>query len=287
MSQFLEERLPLCARMGATFGDAYNVEITTTSGDQEYRRLVHPFPVRHFVINFTQDNATLWNELLALYNRAYGMYAGFRVKCLDDFTSNSNTQAPTPTDMLMTYISDGVYQLQKNYGSGSPSLSIGLPSRTIFKPVFNTVKASIGGVTTTAFTVDIKTGIVTFTGTKNKSITGITKAASAVVTVGSHTFINGDWVYFSDVGGMTEINGMFGQVTSNDGTTITVAINSAAFSTYTGGGTVKIIPRSTDTVKAGFEFDIPCRFNSRIDYSFVSASMRDTSSIDLVELITL
>lgn len=72
----------------------------------------------------------------------------------------------------------------------------------------------------------------------SKSITGITKATQAVVTIGAHTFIVGDEVTFSGVVGMTQINGLSALVTAVAATTITVAINSTGFSTYTSGGTV-------------------------------------------------
>ena len=53
MADFLEERLPLDVRMGASYADEFNVEITTTRGDSENRRLVHPFPIRHFSVQYT------------------------------------------------------------------------------------------------------------------------------------------------------------------------------------------------------------------------------------------
>ncbi len=149
------------------------------------------------------------------------------------------------------------------------------------------MKASINGVTTTGFTVDITTGIVTFNALKTKNITGITKVSQAVVTVGSHTFIPGDIVYLSGILGMVQMNGLYATVLSVTSTKITIDVDSTLFTTYTSGGSAKILPLVADVVKGGFEFDIPCRFNSRIDYSHITPNMRDTSTIDLVELVTL
>ena len=53
MAEFLEERLPVDVRMGASYADEFQVEITQTSGGSEYRHLVHPYPVRHFTIHYT------------------------------------------------------------------------------------------------------------------------------------------------------------------------------------------------------------------------------------------
>ena len=98
MADFLEERLPIDVRMGASYADEYAVEIVTTQNNAEYRRLLNPYPVRQFSINYTQLRSTLWSQVLALYHRAFGLYAGFRVKCADDFSTNGNTATPTAFD---------------------------------------------------------------------------------------------------------------------------------------------------------------------------------------------
>ena len=74
------------------------------------------------------------------------------------------------------------------------------------------------------------------------AITAISKAAKAVVTVGTHTFVKGDVVKIAAVVGMTEINGLKGIVDATTGTTITLAnIDSTAFTTYTSGGTAGLL----------------------------------------------
>jgi hypothetical protein len=66
------------------------------------------------------------------------------------------------------------------------------------------------------------------------TITGITKAAQALVTVPSHGYEVGQIVVFDGVEGMTEINGLRGEVLSVTTDTITVSIDSTGFSTFTG-----------------------------------------------------
>ena len=143
MADFLEERLPIDVRLGASYADEYAVEITTTRGGSEHRRLVHPYPVRNFSVNYTLGHSDLWARVVNLYHRAYGMYAGFRVRCLDDFSTNGNTGAPTATDQPMALVYTGVYQLQTRYGLGGTPLAVGYPLRTIFKPVSGTVKVGV------------------------------------------------------------------------------------------------------------------------------------------------
>lgn len=290
MAEFLEERLPVGVRAGASFADEYNVEITQTASGSEYRRLVHPYPRRVWNVFYTQHTADLWDDVLALYHRAYGMFAGFRVKALDDYTTNARTATPTATDQTLGVVTAGsVYQLQVAYGTGGTPLSIGEPVRTIFKPVSGTVKVAIGTLEqaiTTMWTVSSTTGRVTFNANKTGTITAITAGSTTTVTIGTHTFVSGESVYFSGaVGGMTQIRTLRGTITTTGATTITVAINSSAFTAYTSGGTVSSAPQTGETVYGGCEYDIPCRFNSRIDVTTLSPSVRESSEIEIVELL--
>lgn len=286
MGAFLEEQLPGVALIGAMYADEYNVEITKTSGGQEYRRLIDPFPERHFSVTYRLSQTDLWARVLGLYHRAYGMYAGFRVSTIDDFSTNGNTGVPSATDQAMALVSAGVYQLQKQYGLGATPLSIGLPVRTIFKPVAGTTLVGISNVATASgWAVDTTTGLVTLAANKSGAVTAITQAASAIATIGANSFVIGESVYFSGVVGMTQINGLRGLITAVSGTTITVAINSTLFSAYTSGGTVNSRPQTGEPVTAGCKFDIPSRFNSRIDTNYQAPNVRDTSTVDLVELL--
>lgn len=289
MSEFLEERLPVRVRAGASYSDQYAVEITQTASGSEYRRLVHPFPVRVYNVFYTQETANLWSDILALYHRAYGMFAGFRVKALDDYTTNARIAAPTATDQTLQVITAGsVYQLQVAYGTGGTPLSIGGPVRTIFKPVAGSVRVSIGSQEQGAlmWSVSNTTGRVTFASNKTRSITNIVSTgATSIVTVGPNTFLAGESVYFSGVAGMTAINGMRGMVTLAGPTEFTVAIDTSAMSAYTSGGTVNTNPQTGEVVKGGCEFDIPCRFNSRIDVTSLAPGVRESSQIEIIELL--
>jgi len=290
MANFLEERLPIDVRMGASYADDYNVEITQTNGGSEYRHLVHQYPRRTFIVRYTLTTLDLWARTIALYHRAYGMYAGFRVKCVDDFSTNANTGTPTAFDQPLLRLSAGVYQLQKQYGAGATPLGIGLPIRTLFKPVSGTVKVAIGALQVlntpvVNWAVSTTTGQVTFAANKGQALTGITKAAQAVVTVGSHAYAPGEYAYLSGVSGMTEINGKRGLITAVGGSTITVAINSTGFTTYTSGGRIDTQPQSGEALTAGCEFDIPCRFNSGLDVQQIASGVRETGEIDIVELL--
>ena len=120
MAEFLEERLPVGVRMGASYGDEYAVEITENAAGAEFRRLVTPFPKRRWSVEYTQATSALWDNVVALYHRAYGTYAGFRVHCIDDNSTNGRAGQPTATDQVLALVSAGVYQLQKSTAPGPP-----------------------------------------------------------------------------------------------------------------------------------------------------------------------
>lgn len=74
------------------------------------------------------------------------------------------------------------------------------------------------------------------------AITGISKAAKAVVTFASHTYVVGDVLTFAAVVGMTEINGLDGIVSAKTATTVTLEnIDSTLFTTYGSAGTAGLI----------------------------------------------
>jgi len=211
MAEFLEERLPLDIRMGASHSDDYAVTITKTAGGAEYRKLVHQYPMRRWTINFTLLRDDLAARVLALYHRAYGRFAGFRVRDVDDYNSSASGRgAITTLDQTLTRISAGIYQLRKEYGAGGTPLGIGRPARTVYKPVSGTLVAA-----------------------KNS------------VTIAS---------------GLT-------------------------LDTTTGRLTISPAPLIGDTITAGFEFDVPARFDDAIEITALSDRIRDCGSISIVELL--
>jgi uncharacterized protein (TIGR02217 family) len=212
MAEFLEERMPLDIRLGVVHSNDYSVVITRTSGGAEHRQLVHPYPVRRWTINFTLLRDDLAARVLALYHRAYGRYAGFRVRDVDDYNSSSSGRgAITDLDQVATRLSSGIYQLRKEYGAGGSPLGIGRPARIVYKPVSGTVIAAKNGVT-------ISSGL--------------------------------------------------------------------SVDTTTGRLTITPAPLIGDTITAGFEFDVPSRFDSTISVSSLSRDVRDCGSIEVVELLS-
>lgn len=288
MADFLEERISSLIHMGASFGDDYQVEISTTSADQEYRSLIHTLPRRTFDISYIMEQQALWDSVINLYHRAHGKYAGFRARCADEFSTNGLKGVPTAFDEPLALVSAGVYQLQKRYGTDKTAGAAGYPVRTLFKPVAGTALVAIGAtaIRSADWAVNTTTGRITFAADQTAAVTAITKAASAVLTVGSgHGLVAGQSVQVSGVAGMTEINGLRALITATAATTITVAINSTAFSTYTSGGAVHTRPQSGEVVTGGCEFDFPVRFDSSVPIGQDFPGYRTANGIQLIELL--
>lgn len=91
-------------------------------------------------------------------------------------------------------------------------------------------------MTSTAISAQRTTFHISGTAASPLTITGITKAASAVITA-TNTLAVGAVVEFAAIVGMTELNGKFGIVTAATSSTFTVNIDSTAFTTYGSAGT--------------------------------------------------
>lgn len=76
------------------------------------------------------------------------------------------------------------------------------------------------------------------------SITNITAASSGVVTASSHGYNNGDEVYFSDIVGMTELNGQFALVANSGVNSFCITdvdgtyFDTSGYTAYSSGGEV-------------------------------------------------
>ncbi len=288
MADFLEERLDhQKIKMGASFTDQYAVDISTTSNGTEHRSLVHPYPVRIFDISQLLEKQETYNYICALYHRAHGSYAGFRIRCYDEFSTNGSIGTPTAFDQSLQQITLGSsYRLQKTYGTDKAAGAIGYPARILYKPVSGTVKFGIGGreIRSADWSVDNTTGIITCAADLTGTITGISNAALAVITV-INSIVIGQHVHIGSVSGMTQINGLRALVLARSGTQLTVDINTSGFSAYAGGGAVHTRPQAGETVTGGCEFDFPVRFNGSLVIGQDYPNHRNADGIELVEIL--
>lgn len=92
-----------------------------------------------------------------------------------------------------------------------------------------------------------------------QTITAITQAASAEITIGAHQFVNGNKVLIQNVVGMVQINDTIGTISATTATTITVNINSTNFTAYASGGQTdgSFVLYSTGEVNLTFDGSAP------------------------------
>ena len=288
MADFLEERISDLIRYGSSWQDEFSVNIVKTSGGDEYRSMIHPYPVRDFDVSYMLDNARLWSELVNTYMRAHGRYAGFRARCFDEWSSNGQTGTPTAFDQSLSLVSTGVYQMRKYYGTDKTAGASGYAYRNIKKPVAGTSLVAIGAtaIRSADWSVDTTTGLITFAADVTKSITAISKSSQAVIDFGAtHSFIGGMSVHISGVSGMTQINNQRALIVTTGANSITVAINSSAYSTYTSGGAVHTRPQAGEAVTSGFEFDFPVRFDTVLPVGQDYPGWRPVEGVRLRELL--
>lgn len=266
-------QFPVDISYGATGGSVKPTRLVVMPSGREQRLKLWTMSRRRYQIDMKMRTQAQASALVAFWEARDGPLRGFRYK---DWTDFQVTNEPLANTGLPTM------QLTRTYTSGSQTRT-----RNIYAPVASpavTMRKNAGAFA--GFSLDITTGLVTLTAVNSKAITAITQAASAVVTVGaSHGFAVNDRVYFSGVVGMTQINGLVGNVTATGATTITVNINSTAFSAYTSGGTAAKYMTTTDTFDWAGEFDVPVRFDmQQMDLTQVDCAIRDWDSISLIEL---
>lgn len=171
-------------------------------------------------INISTSGAAFGNEVQygTTFARSYGLYAGKTSHVLIGLGSNDVVAGTSKT--TITNNANNLANYLRSFGS-----------KVAFSTVIPRESAS--------------------------NITGITQANPAVVTV-SNSFAIGDTVYFgktdlgTDVGGMTQIRTLTGTLSAANGTSVTVGIDSSAFSAYTSGGGLFSVTPAHQKAATGF-----------------------------------
>lgn len=258
-----EVRFPTDIAYGSSGGAGYSTVISQTSSGYE-TALVNWSKARH-KYNATYGPRTMaqLEAVIALFHAVRGRAYGFRFKDWADYKSCPLAQPVSAFDQAIGN-GDGVavaFLLQKTYVYGSESYV-----RPITKPVAGTVVVSVQNATDNRWSVSTVTGVVTFSADITRSINAITKEAQGKITfTAAHGLSAGNTHHVSGVAGMTQINGKRVKVMAVDSPTqVTTDLNTTAYSTYTSGGVIHTIPQTGEVVRAGFEFDVPVRFDTDV-----------------------
>lgn len=170
---FHDVRFPVNIGRGAVGGPIRRTQVVELGSGAEERNASWADSRRRFDVSYGIRNADDLAVVVAFFEARSGRLYGFRFKDWSDFKSCLPSQIPGPSDQVLGN-GDGTlrhFRLRKSYASGAQSYI-----RPIRRPVAGTVRVSVGGTeVTTGWTVDVATGILSFT---------VAPASGAVVRAG-------------------------------------------------------------------------------------------------------
>ena len=288
MSFIESPRFPAAIRYGSDGGPGYRTDIVEMDSGAEQRNRKWAYPRYRVNANVVRAQSDL-EALIAFFHVAAGRANGFRFRDEYDYKSCAMSATPAPTDQNIG-TGDGAttaFQLRKGYTQGSTT-----QWRLIRKPVEGTVSVAVSGVTEPArWSVDATTGIVTFSADVSDTVTGAADAGGGITritTSANHGLGAGDTVYLSGfTGDWSALNSTrFAIVAVPAGNQFDITYDSSAFAAYSGnGGQVNTLPQSGEVVTAGFEFDIPMRFDTDQLSTSWEAYQLGEASVPLVEIL--
>ena len=298
MSFIETPRFPDIIALGSSGGAEYSTDVVIVNNGTEFRKQRRSTALHKYRIGIATKGSVEIDALRQFHHSMLGRLHGFRFKDFNDFRSSDfDTFAAFGDQSIGT--GDGstvAFQIRKQYTRGALTLN-----RTIKKIVSGTTLLGIGGVQAQRFTVDEDTGIITITADVAKTIDaavslgGSPQSTRFTLAGAAHGLVAGDTFFISGLtGGWTSLNDTRVTITAQAATTVDFNFDSSGLGAPDSptGGSINTIPQLDsssppvgETVTAGYEFDVPVRFESdSLQVQQVSPGI-ETSSIGLVELL--
>lgn len=154
---FHEIQFPTSISRGSSGGPRRFTDIVTLRSGHEERNSIWLNSRRIYDAGLGLRDINDVYDALAFFEGRRGRLHGFRWKDWSDYKSGKPGDAITDTDQTIGTGDGSVvdFQLVKSYDSVNPY------SRDIKKPVASTIEIALDGISTSAFSVDTTTGIVT------------------------------------------------------------------------------------------------------------------------------
>jgi uncharacterized protein (TIGR02217 family) len=146
---FHEVAFPQAIARGATGGPEYRTGVVEMRSGFEQRNSVWAAARARYNVGTGVRTREQMAEVISFFRARKGKAYGFRFRDWADFEAAGQAMQATAEPL--------VFQLVKTYGD-----AVNPETRIIKKPVIGTVAITIGGITTTAFSVDATTGLITF-----------------------------------------------------------------------------------------------------------------------------
>lgn len=165
MTAFHEIRFPDAVAYGATGGPVWSTTIAALSTGAEQRNQNWVNARHRWNIATGIKRLADFHQVLRFFQARRGRLHCFRFKDWQDFSSAPAPDVPVSAMDQALGTGPGPHQLVKLYADAG-----GGWTRTIRKPVAGTIRVSVGGIEqassgwTYPWTVDVTTGLVTFTG---------------------------------------------------------------------------------------------------------------------------
>ena len=299
MIDFLEIRFPVGITYGPIGGPTFLTDVLVVGSGDEQRNARWTAGRAEYTVDTVLMKPVPMNDLIAFFRIVLGRKFGFRLKDHTDFKSVLFTQ---PTSALDQVIGTGdditkIFQLIKTYTFMSFSAV-----RTINKPVAGTVKLAVATVVQVEgvdFSVDLATGKITFLPTITVTGTDI----SAFEDSNTFSFIgaSSDFSAFQ-VGDRIEVAGFVSPTNNRSGltfftiTALDLDSNGIGEITLDGptvnevaGASITInvhpAPDTGDSVTAGYEFDVPVRFDTdKLSLAIANFELHDWRQVTMIEV---
>lgn len=159
MSAFHEVSLPLAVALGAVGGPERLTDVVRLASGGESRNARWSGSRRRWEVGGATLRADAAHDLVAFFEARRGRVHGFRFRDPIDWKSCGPAETISALDQPLG-VGDGAttaFQLVKRYESEGAAFD-----RTIRKPVGGSVVVAVDGAGTTAFSLDVETGAVTF-----------------------------------------------------------------------------------------------------------------------------
>ena len=151
-------RFPLSISRGLVGGPERRTDVVMSASGHEERNARWADSRRSYNVGYGVKSIDDLQSVISFFEERRGRLYAFRFKDYTDYKSCLPTQHVTAADQVIG-IGDGVtrsFQLFKTYGTGRPW------ARTIVAPVAGTVLVAVNGTTSSTFTVDVSTGLLSF-----------------------------------------------------------------------------------------------------------------------------
>ena len=289
--------LPDCIALGAVGGPMFATDVVVVRAGHESRNANWSQSRRRYDIQTGVKYKADFQAVADVFHAVGGRLDGFRFKDWADFevTISNGALMASVSSVLSGTAGTGygypTLQLVKKYTAGSST-----HNREIRKPVTvtlyrNGTPVTVGGGAGQA-TVDLTTGLVTFTADQSKSISSHLPSASHVFTLASAfspNMVAGGRIYVTGVAGTaaTLLNGLSHLITNVASAVITTSTVTTGLTAS--GGTAFYLPQPADLLTWEGEFDVPVRFDSDelqavIQDKTGSGELLMTAPINLIEL---